>query len=41
MKYYEIHCETPYCGEDSYEYMKYYKKIRQYAWECYCSNADI
>ena len=43
MKYYEIHCETPYCGEDTYEYMKSddYEKVRQYAWECCCSNADM
>ncbi len=42
MKYYEIHCETPYCGEDSYEYIKSddYEKVRQYAWECMHENAN-
>ena len=43
MKYYEIHCETPYCGEDAYEYVKSddYEKVRQLAWEYTCSNADM
>ena len=42
MKYYEIHCETPYCGEDAYGYIKSddYEKVRRDAWKYCRSNAD-
>ena len=42
MKYYEIKCETPYCGEDNYYYYKTEEpdKVKYYAAECMHENAD-
>jgi hypothetical protein len=41
MKYYKIHCETPYCGEDNYYYIKTddENKLRDYAADCCMDNA--
>lgn len=43
MKYYEIHCETPYCGEDAYYYYKSEElsKVKEYAAECMYENASV
>lgn len=42
MKYYEIHCETPYCGEDNYYYFKTddKEKLKEYAQECLYENGN-
>ena len=44
MKYYEIHCETPYCGEDNYYYYKSEKEDEKaflaFVDECLNENAN-
>lgn len=40
MRYYEIHCETPFCGEDNYFYIASdnYEEVEAFASECETEN---
>ena len=42
IKYYEIHCSTPYCGEDDYYYFKTddEEKVKDYAQKCLYENGN-